>query len=162
MIGTAIDLATEEDMMLLGAALAEILPASGLIFLHGPLGAGKTTLVRSILRAMGVTGAVKSPTYTLVESYAPADRCVHHFDLYRLSDPEELEFMGIRDFLDGRSLTLMEWPERGAGVLPEPDLRIWIGLNLEGRSLEFDPVTPLGDQIHQDVLKKFNKNFDKQ
>jgi tRNA threonylcarbamoyladenosine biosynthesis protein TsaE len=108
----------------LGARLAGILPAGCIVYLCGELGAGKTTLVRGLLRALGHRGPVRSPTYTLVEPYPLGDRQIVHLDLYRLVDPGELEFLGLRDFLDGQSVLLVEWPERGCGMLPTADLTI--------------------------------------
>ncbi|WP_369602714.1 tRNA (adenosine(37)-N6)-threonylcarbamoyltransferase complex ATPase subunit type 1 TsaE [Hahella sp. SMD15-11] len=105
----------------LGAALAHVVQAPATVFLEGTLGAGKTTLVRYWLRALGHSGAVKSPTYTLVEPYELDGVTLYHFDLYRLGDPEELEYMGMRDYFDSESLRLIEWAERGQGLLPEPD-----------------------------------------
>ena len=110
--------------MALGAALAAAGLSRGAVYLAGELGTGKTTLVRGFLRAAGVTGTIRSPTFTLVEEYRIGASMVGHYDLYRLSDPEELEFLGLRDHLAADALVFFEWPERGAGVLPRPDLDI--------------------------------------
>jgi len=122
-----IELCGEERMLAFGARLARALEGHGaLVFLHGQLGAGKTTLVRGLLHELGHAGPVRSPTYTLLEPYEQLVPPVRHFDLYRLGDAEELEFIGIRDHLQGEALCLMEWPERGEGVLPAPDLQLYI------------------------------------
>ena len=117
----------------------EVLPyleGAPLVFLEGQLGAGKTTLVRGILRTLGHTGSVKSPTYTLLEPYEVAGRTIYHFDLYRIGDSEELDFIGIDELVDADALKLIEWAERGAARLPAPDVTIRLSLEGEGRHIE--------------------------
>lgn len=123
---TSLTIASEQEMMLLGGKIADTFPQGGLIFLNGDLGAGKTTLVRGLLRHLGFTGTVKSPTYTLVEPYDVDGREIYHFDLYRLGDPEELEYMGIRDYLSSSALCLIEWPKKAHGFLPKENLNVLI------------------------------------
>jgi tRNA threonylcarbamoyladenosine biosynthesis protein TsaE len=114
----------EDEMMALGGELAAhcIQQPHCVVFLQGELGAGKTTLVRGFLRSLGYEGTVKSPTFTLVEHYRLSERDIYHFDFYRLTNPEELEYIGIRDYLSGESICLIEWPERATGMLPTPDI----------------------------------------
>jgi tRNA threonylcarbamoyladenosine biosynthesis protein TsaE len=119
-----------------GRALAHRLPETALVFLHGDLGAGKTTLVRAILRGLGYANSVKSPTYTILETHDLGSRMVYHFDLYRIIDPQELWLIGIDDLLSSDALKLVEWPERGVGVLPTPDVELWLLAEGGGRRLE--------------------------
>jgi len=130
-----------------GGRLASALAGGGLLFLRGELGAGKTTLVRGLLRAFGHAGAVRSPTYTLVEPYEVGSRQLFHLDLYRLGDPEELEFLGLREILDAEAICLVEWPERGAGLLPAPDLELFLEYAGEGRQLTATARTSRGETM---------------
>ncbi|MFY0729186.1 tRNA (adenosine(37)-N6)-threonylcarbamoyltransferase complex ATPase subunit type 1 TsaE [Pseudomonas sp. NFX15] len=138
-------LADEQAMTDFGARIACITQGHGLIFLEGNLGMGKTTLSRGIIRGLGHVGAVKSPTFTLVEPYEIGAIRAFHFDLYRLVDPEELEFLGIRDYFEDDALCLIEWPGKGAGFLPKPDLTITISPHNSGRSLKILPQGSRGE-----------------
>lgn len=142
---------TPEAMEALGACLATRLRAGLTIFFHGELGAGKTTLIRGILHGRGHRGAVKSPTYTLVEPYLLEGMTIYHFDLYRLQDPEELEFLGVRDYLEGNGVCLVEWAERGAGVLPVPDLDVAIDRTEDGRVVRLSTRTDNGAELLHDL-----------
>lgn len=168
-------------MTRLGASLAKWIKPGTIIYLDGDLGAGKTTLVRGLLRAFGHVGAVKSPTFTIVEPYLldnnkfynynklelkvkpdddnsliteTADNSIkiYHFDLYRLEDPEELEYMGIRDYLDGQAIALIEWPEKGYGVLPDADLVIKISHQNQGRAIALSAQTENGLLIVSNLI----------
>jgi tRNA threonylcarbamoyladenosine biosynthesis protein TsaE len=123
----------ETRMQALGAQLAEHCPPPAVIFFRGPLGAGKTTLIRGFLRALGVTGPIKSPSFAVVESYPLRDGVCHHFDFYRLKSPEELEFLGFRDYLEPNTLVLIEWPEQGGDLVPVADIEIDINFEPEGQ-----------------------------
>ncbi|MBD3671102.1 MAG: tRNA (adenosine(37)-N6)-threonylcarbamoyltransferase complex ATPase subunit type 1 TsaE [Gammaproteobacteria bacterium] len=147
----------EEAMLAFGAELASVLDGAR-VHLVGDLGAGKTTLVRGILQAMGHRGAVKSPTYTLVEPYHLKDRAIYHFDLYRLGDPEELEYMGVRDYFEEESLCLVEWPDKGQGYLPESDLTVTIEYQGEARALKLEAGTGKGGQILSALAAKMQQN----
>ena len=119
-----------------GNSLAKRLRGDELVLLRGDLGAGKTTLVRGILRGLGHTGSVKSPTYTLLEPYELAQQTVYHFDFYRIVDSQELEFIGIDELMDADAIKLVEWPEHAADKLPDPDLEILLEVEGAGRRLE--------------------------
>ena len=142
----AIRVVGEEGMLRFAAGCASILKQGGIVFLEGTLGAGKTTFSRGLIQALGHQGAVKSPTYTLVEEYRFADAQVNHFDLYRLGDPEELEYMGIREYLGSDILNLIEWADKGMGVLPSPDLVLAISGGGDSRVLDWEAFSDRGEQ----------------
>lgn len=128
-------LADEAAMVALGAALARCPLSGALLTLDGPLGSGKTTLVRALLRSLGEAGPVKSPTYSLLETYPDVLPQVHHLDLYRVVDPQELNTIGIESCFDADALVLVEWPGLGQGVLPEPDLQLHLDYAQVGREV---------------------------
>lgn len=116
----------------------------GTVHLSGQLGAGKTTLVRGIVHGLGIEGPVKSPTYTLVEPYTRGPIRLYHFDLYRLTDGEELEFLGARDAFAEHALCIVEWPERAGDWLPQPDLLVHLSIAGTGREARMHGYTPRG------------------
>jgi len=131
----------------LGRLLAPALDAAGVIFLSGGLGAGKTTLCRGLLRGLGYDGAVKSPTFTLVEPYELERGSVYHFDLYRLAHPDELDYLGAEDYFAAEALCLIEWPERGAGFLRTPDLELTLTVTSEAsRQMQLRAQTLKGER----------------
>jgi len=145
-------IATADDMIRFGDQLARICLVFKnrciIIHLAGELGAGKTTLVRGFLRAYGYQGSVKSPTYTLVEPYEIENRKIYHFDLYRLIDPEELEYMGIRDYTHDNAICLIEWADKGGDFVPRADLTISIVYhNQNNRFLNVTAFNQLGEQL---------------
>ena len=134
-------------MEALAAQLGGATVQTGIVYLQGKLGTGKTTLVRGWLRALGVESPIRSPTYTLVEPYVTARARVYHFDLYRLSDAEELEYLGARDYFLTDVLCLIEWPERGKGWLPAADLLIQIAFAGSGRRVDITGHSAVGAQF---------------
>jgi tRNA threonylcarbamoyladenosine biosynthesis protein TsaE len=132
-----------------GRLLAGLVQGGDLLNLLGNLGGGKTTLSRGLIQGLGHTGAVKSPTYTLVEPYELGALLVMHYDLYRLADPEELDYLGVRDFLDADTVTLVEWPQRAGKRLRGPDLTLTLDVEGTGRRLSWTPSTARGEQLAQ-------------
>jgi tRNA threonylcarbamoyladenosine biosynthesis protein TsaE len=154
-----VNVATADDMRALGRALGDALRTAGagalVIGIEGELGAGKTTLVSGVLARLGVTGAIRSPTYTLIEPYEVAGLQLYHIDLYRLTSPREVEALGIRDLLDARAVLLIEWPSRGAGALPIEDLSVSIeyqGSGAQLRLLRAQAHSSAGDKLVEHIL----------
>jgi tRNA threonylcarbamoyladenosine biosynthesis protein TsaE len=141
-------LADAQATEMLGRCLAGAEPIGCVIHLRGELGTGKTTLVRGLLRALGFQGAVRSPTYTLIEPYTVDDKHILHCDLYRLADPVELEFLGLRDFLDERTIVLVEWPEQGGELTPPADLDIHLSHAGESRCCQISAVSSEGEWLY--------------
>lgn len=157
--GSAIlNVPTPERMRALGEAIARAIDEVGGVFivaLDGELGAGKTTLVGGILRAYGVAGPVRSPTYTLIEPYEVAGKRIYHMDLYRLADPGEVEPLGIRDLLSEASVLLIEWPSRAAGALPAFDLTIgidYLSIDGDGRRVTLQSHSSSGANVVQRIV----------
>lgn len=144
----------EADTTALGARLASSLAPGLVITLSGDLGAGKTTLVRAILRALGYAGKVKSPTYTLVELYVISSLNLYHFDLYRFADPDEWEDSGFREYFNSAAVCLVEWPEKASGFLPRADVEISLRIVGAGREAELVASTEAGRQC----LKRVRSN----
>lgn len=137
----------ESALLEFGARLAGCVRVPMVIFLEGDLGAGKTTLCRALLQALGHAGRVKSPTYGLLEHYELRGLDVLHLDLYRIGDPGELEFLGLEDLLGARTLLLVEWPERGTGHLPRPDLTIALEHSQDQRFVYLRPHSAAGEEV---------------
>jgi tRNA threonylcarbamoyladenosine biosynthesis protein TsaE len=137
----------EQATVAMGGVLAKNITQGAVIYLHGDLGAGKTTFTRGVVQGFGHTGKVKSPTYTLVEPYELENQSIYHFDLYRLADPEELEFMGIRDYFNDKSICMIEWPEKGAEFLATADLELTLEYVAQKRKVSIMGKTQKGEEI---------------
>ena len=148
----------EMAMLVLGTNLAKLLRGSEAVFISGSLGAGKTTLCRGMLRAMGHIGAVKSPTFTLVEPYEIEGVEVSHFDLYRLSDPGELDYIGIEEYFAKKGLCLVEWPEKALGRLPQHDLEITIDVCGEKRNISIQAMSADGETVCESLAQIYDQS----
>ena len=142
-----IEIEDETAMLRFGAQLADALGGRGAVLISGDLGAGKTTLCRGLLRQMGHEGSVKSPTFTLVEPYEIEGVRVYHFDLYRLSHPDELDYVGIDEYFSNETLCLVEWPEKAEGSLPSHDLELSIDVTGEKRNIRIGSNSQHGTRI---------------
>ncbi len=137
----------EEALHQAARQLAALCPPGLRLYLSGELGVGKTSFVRAFLQHLGVKEAIKSPTFTLVETYNVDSKIIHHFDLYRLQTAEELEYLGIDDYYSERAIILVEWPEKGQNHLPEPDILCTIYYHASGRRMECGAGSERGQQI---------------
>ena len=144
----------EEQTVRLGTLMSDLCvpyavknSKSVLIFLEGELGAGKTTFSRGFIEGCGYKDIVRSPTYTLVEPYDFDNYSIYHFDLYRLLDPEELEYMGIRDYFERTSVCLIEWPDKAQGLLPEADIRIALSYSQNSRTVVIESSVLSQDEL---------------
>lgn len=151
----AIRLKDETETVRMGGVIAQHIGLGTTIFMHGDLGAGKTTMSRGIIQGFGHSGRVKSPTYTLVEPYELDTCSVYHFDLYRLADPEELEFMGFRDYFNPKAVCLIEWPEKGQDFLPQADLELYLTYADEQREIRFKANSEQGSEAVTKIIKSF-------
>jgi tRNA threonylcarbamoyladenosine biosynthesis protein TsaE len=140
-----------------GSALAALGCKSLVCFLEGDLGAGKTTFTRGVLQSLGHKAAVKSPTYTLVEPYEHCSPPAFHFDLYRLAEAEELEYMGFRDYLD-LGICLLEWPSRGAGILPAPDIVVSMVVDGKARKITLQGFSEIGGSVVKATIAVANRS----
>lgn len=139
----------------MGGQLATCCKCPSILYLLGEMGVGKTTFVRGFLKALGYTGTVRSPTYTLLEPYPLADCTVYHLDLYRISDPEELDYLGLRDYLATQMICLIEWPQHGGYLTPVADLEVHLTYHHLGRCLTLRPCSERGQHIVTQVDKLF-------
>jgi len=151
----SIELKDEQSTQYVGELIAKYLQAPLICYLQGDLGVGKTRIVRAIIQSLGYVGNVKSPTYTLVEPYQLETVTAYHFDLYRLSDPEELDYLGIRDYFDEQSLCFIEWPDKGKGWLADADISISLEYLGQGRRCKITAHSKAGTIL----LNKLKQNL---
>ncbi len=148
-------LSNDDATIQMGHYIANAIKSGVVLFLNGDLGAGKTTLSRGIIQGLGHIGNVKSPTYTLVEPYELPKISAYHFDLYRLADPEELEFMGFRDYFNDKAVCIIEWPEKGAEFLPPADIELYLTYAGEQREITFHALSEVGNQIITNIKAQY-------
>ncbi|MGV6827181.1 MAG: tRNA (adenosine(37)-N6)-threonylcarbamoyltransferase complex ATPase subunit type 1 TsaE [bacterium] len=151
-----IQLVGEEQQQGFGETLGQLVVPPCVIHLQGDLGAGKTTMVRGMLRGRGYNGAVRSPTYTLIEPYPLPETTLYHLDLYRIGDSEELEYLGFRDILAEAAVIVIEWPERATDYLPEPDIRIELSHVAGGRNVDMCGISATGKQLINKLQQHFS------
>ncbi|URJ31379.1 tRNA (adenosine(37)-N6)-threonylcarbamoyltransferase complex ATPase subunit type 1 TsaE [Blochmannia endosymbiont of Camponotus sp.] len=147
-------LSDESKTLLLGATLASVCTRSCVVYLNGYVGSGKSVFCKGFLHALGHVGHINSPTYTLIESYILTHWRVYHFDFYRLTSSEELEYMGIRDYFDGYAVFLIEWPKKGMGFLPTEDIAVTMNYHdcTESRKVVIESFSNLGHRMLDDLL----------
>lgn len=157
-LGTAsFDLCNESQTEAIGQHMAQCLPKAFVACFKGQLGAGKTTLIRAMIRALGILGPIKSPTFSVVESYQ-SSHVIHHFDLYRLSDSQELEMMGFRDYFSSEAVCLIEWPERADALLSNCDMMVeLLAEDISRRQLTLHAHTVVGQQVLTCVLRAYGE-----
>lgn len=146
-LNTRIELPTERESKEMAARMAECIVSPAVITFSGEIGAGKTTMIRSMLQALGVQTVIKSPTFSLVESYQGEAVQIHHFDLYRIEDETELDFIGFRDYFRGNAICCIEWPERAPRYLSQPDLGIHLSIKGAGREVELTAYSSVGSSV---------------
>lgn len=151
-------LKNEEETIRFGMILGQFLHGGGRVYIKGNLGSGKTTLCRGILRTFGFSGAVKSPTFTLIEPYELVKGTIYHFDLYRLIDPDELEYIGLEEYFQCSNLCLVEWPEQAGQKLPPADVEIELMLKDKARDIILQPKSPKGEDICTKALTSWSTN----
>lgn len=144
----------ENEWLPLAKAWAKLIPPGFRLYLSGELGAGKTTFTRSLLREWGIVEAIKSPTYTLVETYEAKNQVIHHFDLYRLQSPLELHYLGLELYFNQEAIVIVEWPEKGTEVLPAADMLCTLSYHPQGRLLHCVAYSPNGHLVLERLEKK--------
>jgi tRNA threonylcarbamoyladenosine biosynthesis protein TsaE len=142
-----LEFSNEKQCVLSAKKLAKCLFSPSIITFSGEIGAGKTTFIRAMLKGLGVSAAIKSPTFSIVESYTMSSFSIHHFDLYRIQDETELDYIGFRDYFENSGIVLIEWPERALGSISEIDLQCELLIKGDERVMNITSLTATGEQI---------------